>query len=148
MCQGNWGGIGAKNRKSPAQLAKEASEKHAREQRRLAAIASRKDAKLKHVLINEKVDQKALKYQVATLPYPFTSQEAYEKSLMQPIGKEWNTTLSFQANVKPKVITRAGEIIDPIKYNPKVGAAGKKKEEKQPTKISGSVTAGQKRKQR
>ena len=147
---GSWVGAGAKNFKSKAQLAKEASEKHAREQRRLAAIAARRDAKLKHVLINEKVDHKALKYQVATLPYPFTSQEAYEKSLLTPIGKEWNTTRSFQAHVLPKVITRAGEIIDPIAYNPKVGAGGKKKStkatdangktttvEKQPTKISG-----------
>jgi U3 small nucleolar RNA-associated protein 14 len=130
-------------------LSREASEKHSREVKRLAALASRRDAKLKHVLINEKVDQKAMKYQVATLPYPFTSQEAYEKSLMTPIGKEWNTTLSFQENVRPKVITKAGEIIDPIKYNPKVGAAGKKKEggKKEPKKISGGApAAGQKRK--
>ena len=94
------------------------------------------------MILNEKVDQKAIKYLVATLPYPFTSAEQYERAIATPVGKEWNTTSAFQQNVKPKIITRAGEIIEPAKFNPKVGAAGKEKGKAASKNISG----GQKRK--
>lgn len=140
---GAWGGLGASNFKSPAQLKKEAAEKARREARRAAANSSRADAKLKHVILNEKVDAKAMKYQVTTLPYPFTSLEQYERSLATPVGREWNTTTSFQQNVKPKVITKAGEIIEPAKFNPKVGQGAKDKAGKK-NKAGGE--AGQKRK--
>lgn len=142
---GSWGGHGASNWKSPAQLARESAEAKARQARREAALAARADAKLKHVLINQSVDKKALKYQVHTLPYPFTSQEAYEKSLATPVGREWNTTSAFQDKIRPRVITKTGEIIEPVKFNPKVGAAGKQKD----GKLSGTGgNAGKKRKQR
>jgi U3 small nucleolar RNA-associated protein 14 len=140
---GAWGGLGASNFKSPAQLKKEAAEKARREARRAAANSSRADAKLKHVILNEKVDAKAMKYQVTTLPYPFTSLDQYERSLATPVGREWNTTSSFQQNVKPKFITKAGEIIEPAKFNPKVGQGAKEKAGKK-NKAAGE--AGQKRK--
>ena len=157
LFQGSWGGLGASNWKSPAQLKKEAAEKARRDARRAEALSSRKDAKLKHVILNEKADAKAIKYLVSSLPYPFTSIEQYERSLATPLGKEWNTVASFQQKTKPAVITKPGEIIEPAKYNPKVGAgakaAAKKKHAaagsgsapaaKPPTSISGG---GQKRK--
>lgn len=154
--QGAWGGLGASNWKSPLQLKKEAAEKARRDARRADALSSRKDAKLKHVILNEKADAKAVKYLVSSLPYPFTSIEQYERSLATPLGKEWNTVASFQQKTKPAIITKPGEIIEPAKYNPKVGAgaktAAKKKAAasgaaaaaKQPTSISGG--GGQKRK--
>jgi U3 small nucleolar RNA-associated protein 14 len=151
---GSWGGLGAVNYKSAATLKREAIEKARREARRAQLNSSRADAKLRHVILNEKVDAKSLKYRVPTLPFPFTSVAQYEASLVQPVGREWNTTNAFQQNVRPAVITRVGEIIEPAKFNPKVGAGGKTKDKErkkaaggqQPTSISGGAAAGQKRK--
>jgi U3 small nucleolar RNA-associated protein 14 len=41
--------------------------------------------------------------------------EQYERSLRAPIGKEWNTRDTFQKMTKPRVITKLGQVIDPLK---------------------------------
>ncbi|RUP47697.1 Utp14 protein-domain-containing protein [Jimgerdemannia flammicorona] len=76
--------------------------------------SKRQDAKLKHVIINEKRVKKATKYQITTLPYPFQTREQYENSLRAPVGKEWNTTATFQKMVLPRVTTKLGKVIDPL----------------------------------
>lgn len=50
------------------------------------------------------------------MPYPFTSREQYEAAMAQPVGKEWNTRTMSSQMAKPKVVTRAGVIIEPLKY--------------------------------
>ena len=61
-----------------------------------AARKGRKDAKLEHVIISEKFDKKAAKYNVATLPYPYTSKQAFESNMRQPLGSDFNTQTSFR----------------------------------------------------
>lgn len=63
---------------------------------REAAAAGRKDAKLKYVVISEKYDKKAIKYTAPAAPFPFTSQEAYERSIRQPLGREYNPDAAFR----------------------------------------------------
>ncbi|ORX98593.1 small-subunit processome [Basidiobolus meristosporus CBS 931.73] len=75
----------------------------------------RKDSKLKHVIINEKKIKKNAKYTVTQVPFPYQTREQYEKSMRAPIGKEWNATSSFQKMILPRVTTKAGTIIDPLK---------------------------------
>jgi len=36
------------------------------------------------------------------------------------IGPEWNSLTQFKANIKPKVITKVGEVIEPIRAPKKV----------------------------
>lgn len=104
---GQWGGSSVKQ-KSNVQVLK----KHA------DAIdpKKRKDAKLDHVIITERKLKKAAKYMIEDTPFPYENRKHYERTLDMPIGKEWNTTSKFQENIIPRVSTKMGKIIDPIKY--------------------------------
>lgn len=89
------------------------------QQTRADAIANRTDAKLKHVILNQKRDKKVNKYTQLEVPYPFTSREAYERSLRAPLGKDWNTYTMHKQLVQPKIKTRVGHVIDPIEKKKK-----------------------------
>eukprot|EP00850_Spirogloea_muscicola_P020872 SM000229S07508 [mRNA] locus=s229:181901:185230:+ [translate_table: standard] len=117
---GQWTGV-QKRRGPPAWLLRERAEL---ERKREAALARRKDAKLKHVIISEKVNKKAAQYYSSSLPYPFTSKEAFESSLRTPIGRKFNTDVAFREMTRPAILTTPGAIIEPIKYI-KPAAAGK-----------------------
>lgn len=53
------------------------------------------------------------RYLAAQLPFPFESQQQYERSLRLPVGPEWMTKETFQASTKPRVIMKQG-IITPM----------------------------------
>ncbi|RHZ79054.1 hypothetical protein Glove_152g42 [Diversispora epigaea] len=74
----------------------------------------RQDAKLDHVIINEKRIKKTKKYLSTDIPHPFETKEQYERSLRTPIGNEWNTREVFQKMITPRVITKMGCVIDPL----------------------------------
>ena len=61
-----------------------------------AARAGRKDAKLKAVSLSERHDKKASKYSSTALPYPYNSKEAFEGSMRQPLGSDFNSQHSFR----------------------------------------------------
>ncbi|GFR45758.1 hypothetical protein Agub_g7173 [Astrephomene gubernaculifera] len=84
---------------------------------RAEAAANRKDAQLKYVVISEKWDKKAAKYTAPTAPFPFTSQEAYERSLRQPLGREYNPDVAFRDLTRPAVLKQAGVAIAPLRYS-------------------------------
>ncbi|KAM4818756.1 U3 small nucleolar RNA-associated protein 14 homolog A [Thomomys bottae] len=102
---GEWGGVGLK----PS----------ARKRRRFLIKARegppRKDKKLPNVIINEKRNVHAAAHQVRVLPYPFTHHKQFERTIQNPIGSTWNTQRAFQKLTTPKVITKPGHIIRPIK---------------------------------
>ncbi|KAI3406887.2 hypothetical protein KGF56_000179 [Candida oxycetoniae] len=75
----------------------------------------RKDKNLKNVIINEKVNKKNLKYQSTDVPYPFETREQYERSLRMPIGQEWTSKETHQRLTMPRIITKQGMVIDPLK---------------------------------
>lgn len=77
-------------------------------------LSKRKDAKLAHVIINEKRDKKAAAYAVNQIPHPFKTWAQYEDSLRAPVGKEWNTNATFQQMTLPRITTKLGKIIDPL----------------------------------
>ena len=52
--------------------------------------------------------------QVSDLPFPFTSVADYEASIRQPIGKNWVPETVFQKLTEPKIVTKAGTIIQPM----------------------------------
>lgn len=84
---------------------------------REAAAAGRKDAKLKYVVISEKYDKKAIKYTAPAAPFPFTSQEAYERSIRQPLGREYNPDAAFRDLTRPAVIKQSGVVIAPLRFS-------------------------------
>lgn len=75
----------------------------------------RKDKNLKNVIINERVNKKNLKYQSSAVPFPYESREQYERSLRMPIGQEWTSKESHQRLTMPRVVTKQGRVIDPLK---------------------------------
>jgi U3 small nucleolar RNA-associated protein 14 len=74
----------------------------------------RLDAKKPGVIISQKRISKAGKYLLAEIPYPFTSREEYERSMVGGIGREWNVTSSFKAMTRPEIYRRAGKVIQPL----------------------------------
>ncbi|KAF9447857.1 small-subunit processome [Macrolepiota fuliginosa MF-IS2] len=102
---GSWGGQGAK--RAPPKLERI---------KKIAGIdpKSRADYDKKHVIISEKRDKKAAKYLIKDLPYPYTSRAQFERSMEQPLGKEWNTRVGFQRGTLPRVVKKPGVIIDPL----------------------------------
>ncbi|KAM6144158.1 U3 small nucleolar RNA-associated protein 14 homolog A [Erethizon dorsatum] len=102
---GEWGGIGLK----PS----------AKKRRRFLIKAPegppRKDKNLPNVIISEKRNIHAAAHQVRVLPYPFTHHQQFERTVQTPIGSTWNTQRAFQKLTTPKVVTKPGHIIKPIK---------------------------------
>lgn len=59
-------------------------------------IAKRKDAKMAGVILSERYDKKAAKYATPSVPFPFNSKDVYERSIRQPLGRDFNTDSSFR----------------------------------------------------
>ncbi|NXS99384.1 UT14A protein, partial [Jacana jacana] len=74
----------------------------------------RKDQHLPHVILSEKRNIYAAAHQVNELPFPFEQHQQFEQSIRMPLGPTWNTQRAFQKLTAPRVITRAGHIIQPI----------------------------------
>ncbi|KFZ66049.1 U3 small nucleolar RNA-associated protein 14 A, partial [Antrostomus carolinensis] len=74
----------------------------------------RKDQHLPHVIISEQRNIYAAAHQVSELPFPFEKHQQFEQSIRTPVGSTWNTQRAFQKLTAPRVITRAGHIIQPI----------------------------------
>jgi len=83
---GAWTGEGTRMSKST--LNKIKREKAAHEQKIEDALKARKDARMKNVIINQKVDKKANAYTLSEVPRGF-SKEQYNSSLNMPLGREW-----------------------------------------------------------
>jgi len=79
-----------------------------------ADIPKKQDNQQKHVIINEKKDKKAAKFTVGQVPYPFKKKDQYEKSLITPVGKDWNSSQMFNKLIRPSVSVKAGTIIEPL----------------------------------
>ncbi|KAJ7138400.1 hypothetical protein O6H91_Y555400 [Diphasiastrum complanatum] len=109
---GQWTSIQQKHGPPLWMLKEEESQKKSRE----AALSKRKDAKLKYVIISEKMDRKADKFMSSSLPFPYKSREVFEKTLRMPIGRDFNTDEAFRNMIRPAEIKSAGIIIEPIMY--------------------------------
>ncbi|NXG37912.1 UT14A protein, partial [Dromaius novaehollandiae] len=74
----------------------------------------RKDQHLPHVIMSEQRNIHAAAHQVSELPFPFEKHQQFERSIRTPVGPTWNTQRAFQKLTAPRVVTRAGHIIQPI----------------------------------
>ncbi|KFO77207.1 U3 small nucleolar RNA-associated protein 14 A, partial [Cuculus canorus] len=74
----------------------------------------RKDQHLPHVIMSERRNIHAAAHQVNELPFPFEKHQQFEQSIRMPLGSTWNTQRAFQKLTTPRVVTRAGHIIQPI----------------------------------
>eukprot|EP00835_Amoeboradix_gromovi_P003827 NODE_269_length_12236_cov_0.516932.p1 type:complete len:596 gc:universal NODE_269_length_12236_cov_0.516932:6510-8297(+) len=81
--------------------------------------ASRHDRKREKVIIREKRSKLVDKYLIKKIPYPYKSAKEYEGVLNCPSGKEWNTHNNYAKVNKPRVETRLGKIIMPLRLSAK-----------------------------
>ena len=128
---GTWAGAKKEPRWAIEAKAKAAARKD-------AAAASRKDAGLQYVVISEKWDKKNSKYRTPTVPFPFDSKETYERTMRQPLGKDFNTNAAFRNLTRPAVVKDAGVIIQPVRFS--AAMAEHAKEESRSTKRPGVLT--------
>eukprot|EP01135_Chromosphaera_perkinsii_P003333 Nk52_evm33s240 gene=Nk52_evmTU33s240 len=148
---GEWGGAGVVF--SKRQMEKKQKEEEDRAAKRKAKMnelkGDRADKNLNHVIINEKTDKRLLKKRVTDIPHPFTSREQFENSLRNPLGKEWNTVASSKKLTQPKVSTKAGRIINPIKFTnnaPEYEFVAKRKEREDSSKRGNKGSRSKKQK--
>ncbi|KAJ3174429.1 hypothetical protein HDU88_000397 [Geranomyces variabilis] len=113
---GSWGGIGIKKKTNV--VVKKARPGDGVEK------DARKDSKLKHVIINEKRMKKSVKYTTAQVPHGFDNKEQYERTIRAPLGREWNAAGAHTDMIKPRVQTKLGTVIAPLKF---AGTGGNKK---------------------
>ncbi|KAJ9634911.1 hypothetical protein H2199_008775 [Coniosporium tulheliwenetii] len=73
--------------------------------------ANRKDAKLKHVTINEKRVRKNAKYLAIQLPHPHERKEHYERRLRLAVLPEVVTKTTLQDFTKPGVLVRPWALV-------------------------------------
>lgn len=104
---GSWGGKGVrrKAKKTPTHV------------RHIAGLDphKRKDFGMDNVILNERLDKKASRYKAKDLPFPYTSAAQYEAAMRTPLGAEWNTRTQHQRMTLPRVTTKMGQRIDPIR---------------------------------
>ncbi|XP_014811466.1 PREDICTED: U3 small nucleolar RNA-associated protein 14 homolog A isoform X1 [Calidris pugnax] len=101
---GEWGGSGLKP----------STKKRKRFLLKPPPAPPRKDQHLPHVILSEKRNIHAAAHQVNELPFPFERHQQFEQSIRAPVGPTWNTQRAFQKLTAPRVLTRAGHIIQPI----------------------------------
>lgn len=75
----------------------------------------RRDRNRKDVIINERVNKKNEKYLADKVPYPYKTWEQYERSLQTPLGQDWNSKQSYKKMNAERVVTKYGNVIDPMK---------------------------------
>ncbi|KAJ2489462.1 hypothetical protein IWW37_003980 [Coemansia sp. RSA 2050] len=103
---GSWGGIGVKP--SAKRIIRKAPEGSG------VLKQNRMDAKMGEVIINQKQAKSSNKYYASNLPFPFYTSKQYEETLQAPLGKEWNTAKSHSKGIKPRILVKAGKVIDPL----------------------------------
>jgi len=68
----------------------------------------------KNVLINPERSNSNSTYMLGSVPHPFASRAQYEKTMAGAIGSEWNVSTAVKQLTMPRVLTRAGCIIQPL----------------------------------
>jgi hypothetical protein len=92
----------------------------------------RADKKLPHVIVKEATDKQfTSSYTVPQIPHEFSSAEAFEYSLKRPQGPEWTSLRTHNSFIRPKLMVRPGQIIDPLRWSHEVAVAGPKKKQHQ-----------------
>ncbi|KAK5781911.1 hypothetical protein RI543_000562 [Arxiozyma heterogenica] len=104
---GQWAGAGENPKKKKRKFIKKI--------KGVVEKEKRKDRHLQNVIINEKMNKKNLKYHASSVPFPYENKEQYERSLRMPLGPEWTSQKTHSRFIKPRILTKPGQVIDPLK---------------------------------
>lgn len=82
---------------------------------------SRQDGQNPNVIIHEYRNKDfARDYLVQKLPHNYSSKEQFEFAHQAELGPEWNSMKNFKELIKPKIQTKVGEVIEPVKLPRKI----------------------------
>ena len=85
--------------------------------KRLYEISNNESEKNPFVKINKSFDKNFSNYLVKELPKNIQSREQFEKLNSNAIGREWNTLTMYKKMIQPKIISKIGQIIQPMDLN-------------------------------
>ena len=85
--------------------------------KRLYEISNNESEKNPFVKINKSFDKNFSNYLVKELPKNIQNREQFEKLNSNSIGREWNTLTMYKKMIQPKIITKIGQIIQPMDLN-------------------------------
>ena len=54
------------------------------------------------------------------LPHNYSNADQFDFMQQEAVGPEWNSLTQFKDNVKPKVITKAGQVIEAARLPKKI----------------------------
>jgi len=116
---GGWAGDGVKDHERARKTLEVSHKKTQQDKLRIKmsgdiAPELRKDKNLVNVVINERRNRKAARYLVEKAPHQFKDAEQYQRSMRMPIGADWNTSITHKKAIEPKVVVKAGKMVDPI----------------------------------
>lgn len=77
--------------------------------------------------------------QVSAVPHPYGNHVLFERSMRNPVGKQWNTGTTVNQLTKPRVSTLIGTVIEPIKATKEIKRS---KPEDRKKKNNGEMSAG------
>ena len=122
---GQWAGEGVQEseRARARREARERAEARARQAKIDEKIAVRRDAALRNVVINEKLDKKIIKYKLEHAPLGM-SKEVYNRTVALPVGQEWQSARSFRERIEPAVRTQRGRVIEPMAEPVRITSCG------------------------
>ncbi|XP_065079524.1 U3 small nucleolar RNA-associated protein 14 homolog A [Ochlerotatus camptorhynchus] len=104
---GSWGGSGINERKA---------QKTRRKMFKAPPVFPRRDDNQDRVILNEDaVSKKLTSHLVNELPFPFVSVKDYEASMRAPLGRTFLPETAHLTLVEPRVVTKMGAIIEPMK---------------------------------
>merc|ERR1719183_1564918 len=116
---GGWGGDGVQEKERARKRLEVSYKKTQQDKLRIkmsgdVAPEKRKDKNLANVIINERRNRKAARYLVEKAPHQFQDAQQYQRTLRMPIGADWNTSITHKKAIQPKVVVKAGKMVDPI----------------------------------
>ncbi|XP_023335201.1 U3 small nucleolar RNA-associated protein 14 homolog A [Eurytemora carolleeae] len=77
-------------------------------------VEKRRDENRGNLIINVDKDEKIRAHKVSKVPYQFNAVSDFEASIRAPIGSTFLPRTAFLKLVKPKVVTKMGEVIQPM----------------------------------
>lgn len=110
---GEWGGTDERlNKRHSEKLAHTALQQKIQ---KTFLLKSRADAVLDHVILNhDGVELIPDRMKLHMIPRPFSNSQEFVRSIRQPVGPEWTSSLNFVEGVQPRVEVKQGQAIVPL----------------------------------
>lgn len=109
---GDWTGQGVPLSEKQKYILQKEEEK--RRQQIEEAKRLRKDANLKKVILNESIAKNSRNLLVKNIPHGYDNSYQFNFEQKNLLGRDWNTEQLFEQGNKARIVTQAGQEIQPL----------------------------------